>query len=282
MDEQAIARKYAPFVYLAPDEKFTPVNADSFVGRSSLSWARDGSCKDDEVASIRRVDTARLGAGGYRHQISNALCIRHGVQHPSNKLNRPQQDGKDGIPKNEGFFLNLPNDLRSGQGTSAPVYYEYAPHQYITYWFFYAFNDAPTELFDHEGDWERISVQLDGANRAQSVAYYQHKGYCTRSWRDAGKHEGHPLAYSARGTHATYAWAGGYGIAHDLAADYTGRGLGWATYARIEKARGHGWFGFGGAWGEVGEGPDTTGPLGPGAPTKDPAPQDWNRPCTRG
>jgi hypothetical protein len=34
----------------------------------------------------------------------------------------------------------------------------------VTYWLFYAFNDAPTGItgaFDHEGDWERVSVRLD-------------------------------------------------------------------------------------------------------------------------
>ncbi|MEV5499264.1 hypothetical protein AB0M50_28050 [Nonomuraea fuscirosea] len=93
------------------------------------------------------------------------------------------------------------------------AYYEYVAHQYVTYWFFYAHNDAPTALFDHEGDWERISVKLDKANRATAVAYHQYKGYCTRSWQEAGKHEGHPLAYSALGTHATYPWLGAYEIA---------------------------------------------------------------------
>ncbi|MEV5887830.1 hypothetical protein [Nonomuraea fuscirosea] len=227
------------------------------------------------------MDPARLGSGGYRHQLANRLCIDHGDQHPSNKLSRPRHDGKDGIPRGEGFYLNLPNNLRSGHGTRAPAYYEYFAHQYVTYWFFYAHNDAPTALFDHEGDWERISVQLDKANRATAVAYHQHKGYCTRSWQEAGKHEGHPLAYSALGTHATYPWLGAYEIAGGLAFDRTGRDAGWATYGNLTKARDHGWFGFGGAWGEVGEASDTTGPLGPGAPTKDSASTDWNRPCER-
>jgi hypothetical protein len=273
--------KYAPFLYLAPGERFTPIDAGAFVAQSSLSWARDQSCKDDTVAERTKVSATRLGMGGYQHQISNALCMDHGAQHHSNALTRPRQGGKGGVPKGEGFFLDFPDEQRVGQGATAPVYYEYSPHRYITYWFFYAFNDAPkpTNMFDHEGDWERISIQLDSKNRAVTVAYYQHTGYCTVPWKQAGKHDGHPLAYSARGTHATYPKAGSFPIAHGLATDATGRGAGWATYSHLANARTQGWFGYGGAWGEVGEGSDSTGPLGPSR-FKGAAPTDWNRPCS--
>jgi hypothetical protein len=273
--------RYAPFVYLAPGERFAPLDAGAFVAQSSLSWARDQGCRDDAIADRTKVNVARLGSGGYQHQIANALCINHGVQHRSNELTRPRQDGKGGVPKGEGFFLNFPNDQRSGQGTSAPVYYEYSPRHYVTYWFFYAFNDAPgpTNIFDHAGDWERISIQLDSRNRAVTVAYYQHSGYCTIPWSQAGKHDGRPLAYGARGTHATYPRAGSFPIAHGLATDTTGRGVGWATYQHLANARTQGWFGYGGAWGEVGEGSDSTGPLGPSR-FKGAAPTNWSRPCT--
>jgi len=271
---------YAPFVYLAPGERFTPMDPGSFVTQSSLSWARDQGCPDDVVAARGTIDAGRLGSGGYRHQISNAVCIRHGVQHRSDELTRPRQAGKHGVPEGEGFFLNLPNTLRGGQGTGVPVYYEYSPRNYVTYWFFYAFNDAPrpTNMFDHEGDWERISVRLDAHDHAVTVAYFEHDGYCTRPWREAGKHNGHPLAYSARGTHATYPWAGTFPIAHRLATDTTGRGAGWPTYRHLANARTQGWFGYGGAWGEVGEGSDSTGPLGPSV-FKGAVPPTWSRPC---
>lgn len=274
-------QRYAPFVYLAPGERFEPLKATSFVAESSLSWARDQGCSDDTVADRTHIDQKLLGSGGYRHQIANALCVNHGTQHPSDKLTRPRHDGKDGVPKGEGFFLNFPNERRAGQVSDAPVYYEYAPRRYITYWFFYAFNDAPkpTNAFDHEGDWERISIRLDSEERAVTVAYFEHSGYCTRSWSRAGKHDGHPLAYSARGTHATYPRAGTFPIAHGLATDTAGRGTGWATYRRLANARDQGWFGYGGAWGEVGEGSDSTGPLGP-SPAKSAAPTDWSRPCS--
>lgn len=277
----ATVRQYAPFVYLAPGERFAPLSARKFIRQSSLSWAHDSSCGDTEVAPRRTVDGTRLGSGGYQNQIADSLCIEHGDQHRSNELTRPRQGGKGDVPEDEGFFLNFPNRLRERTGTGAPAYYEYVPRSFVTYWFFSAFNDAPegTNIFDHEGDWERISVRLDDDDHAVTVAYYAHTGYCTRPWSEAGRHLGHPLAYSARGTHATYPWLGTYPIAGGLATDTTGRGAGWATYNRLRNARTQGWYGYGGAWGEVGEGSDSTGPLGPSR-FKDPAPTDWSRPCS--
>jgi hypothetical protein len=276
----AAVTRYAPFVYLSRGEQYNPMDAGAFVAQSSLSWAHD-NCPDDSVAGRTEVNAARLGNGGYHHRIADSLCVDHGAQHRSNELTRPRQGGKGGVPEAEGFFLNFPNEQRAGQGTAAPVYYEYSPRRYVTYWFFYAFNDAPppTNVFDHEGDWERISVQLDSHDKPVTVAYYQHDGYCTVPWSQAGRHRGHPLAFSAKGTHATYPRAGSFAIADGLATDTTNRGDGWATYQNVDNARTQGWFGFGGAWGEVGEGSDSTGPLGPSR-FKGAAPSDWSHSCS--
>jgi len=268
----ATVRQYAPFVYLAPRERFGPMSAGRFVGQASLSWAHDDfPCNEDhEVARRTTVDPTRLGNGGYEHQIANAVCDDHGDPHGSDELTRPRQGDKGDVPQNEGFYLNIPNSLHERRRADVPVFYEYEPRSFVTYWFFYAFNDSPgAELFDHEGDWERISVRLNDDDEAVTVAYYAHEGYCTRPWSEAGRHNGHPLAYSARGTHATYPWLGEYPIAGGLATDITGRGLGWATYERLRNARTRAWYGYGGAWGEVGERVETTGPLDPYAAADD-------------
>jgi hypothetical protein len=120
----------------------------------------------------------RPRVGRHSARSDRALCavglssVDHGVQHLSDELTRPRQSGKGSVPEGEGFFLNFPNTQRAGQGTSAPVFYEYSAHKYVTYWFFYGFNDAPAPInsFDHEGDWERISVQLDAQDSAVTVA----------------------------------------------------------------------------------------------------------------
>lgn len=276
----AVAR-YAPFVYLAPNEAYLPMDPGTFVAQSSLSWAHDSGCPDATVAARTTINAQWLGGGGYQHQVADLICAESGAEHLSNELTRPRQDGKS-IPEGEGFFLNFPNTMRSGQGATAPVYYEYSAHHYITYWFFYAFNDAPAPInsWDHEGDWERVSIQLDSSDNALTVAYYQHSGYCTLPWSQAPEKNSHPLAYSALGTHATYSRAGTFSIADGLAKDTTGAGASWATYNNsLIDARAQGWYGFGGAWGEVGAGSDSTGPLGPSV-YKTPAPGNWSQPCS--
>ena len=85
----------------------------------------------------------------------------------------------------------------------------------IQYWFSYAYNgDITTGAdFEHEGDWEHITVRLDDDNLADEVAYYQH--YCQpeiKTWEEmetgfgtrTGLDEGtHPIVFSAKGGHAS-------------------------------------------------------------------------------
>jgi hypothetical protein len=124
---------------------------------SSLRWSHDDACTDHEVAARGSVSGSRLGDGRYRHQLASGLpfCDHEGATFTSADRTRP----RDGEAGDEGFFLDLDNDARGGLGTGARVCYDYQPGNYVTYWLFYAFNDAPTGItgaFDHEGDWERI------------------------------------------------------------------------------------------------------------------------------
>jgi hypothetical protein len=76
----------------------------------------------------------------------------------------------------------------------------------VQYWFFYPFNDGKG-LFDHEGDWEHVTVQTDAMGRARSLSLAQHRNTrpgVTRSWSVVSKVGDHPIIWSARGTHASY------------------------------------------------------------------------------
>ncbi len=276
----AAVKKYAPYIYLAPGERYLPADAGNYVAHSSLAWSRDGNCPDDTIASAGTIDAAELGGGGYQHRIANAVCIDHGRQWRSNDHTRPV-DKKPGVPDWEGFFLQSPDRYTGGQGTKAPAYYEYHKHKYVTYWFFYNFNDAPgpSNLFDHQGDWEQITVRLDKKDHATTVAYFQHGESCVVPWSKAGKHNGRPLAYSALGTHATYpSLTSPTALAGGLASDTIGRGAAWSTAGHLLNARTQPWFGFGGAWGQVGSMADSTGPLGPSR-YKGAVPKAGTAPC---
>jgi hypothetical protein len=194
-------RRYAPVVRLAPGELHQPMAAVDFVAGARLRWSHDG-CPDHLLADRGTVDPSRLGSGDYRHRTATALCRHSGPDHASNQRVRPYDLFPD---SNEGMYLDLADDLRSGRGPTAPVYVDHLPGDHLTYWFFYGYNDAPAafsvlDLFDHEGDWERISIRLDDDDSPVAVAYFQHNGYCVLPWDRVPRSGTHPVVYSARGT----------------------------------------------------------------------------------
>jgi hypothetical protein len=274
--QEATAR-YAPLVYLAPGETHGPSNASQFIANSSLRWSHDSGRSDHEIAARGRVDEHRLGHGGYQHQVEGVFGGHHGDQIHSDQNVRPKDGSGDG--GNEGFFLDLDNSKHESLGsTSAPMYYEAVDGRFITFWFFYAYNAGPLPggFDNHEGDWERISVKLDDNNRATHVAYYQHNGPPEeKKWKDVPKQGSHPIVYSAKGSHASYATSGSHGLGPGgVVKDQTGKGQQWRTWQHMQNARAQDWYGYGGAWGEVGNYKDTTGPQGPSR-WKPPAPEGW-------
>jgi hypothetical protein len=155
----------------------------------------------------------------------------------------------------------------------------------ITYWFFYPYSIPPkgTKEISHEGDWERISVLVhrlkDGLWTPKSVRYHEHDGHVDVPWADVRKAPDetgvatHPRAYVAKGSHANYRRAGkfvqvlalgGFEIVRvkDDARACPSCPL-WFTWQRLVDATGEPWYGFGGAWGQVGDSSEFTGPLGP-------------------
>lgn len=263
----AAVKAYTPIVHLHEDDGNGPMNAADFIGRSELRWDHEGRCYSDSKVA-RPVDARTLGIGGYRHQKKDGFRCNHGGrEYTSAENTRPKGDGVAG---DDGFFLDLDNDARRGEGTTAPAYFEAADGAWITYWLFYGFNDF-TARFNHEGDWEKVAVYLDKNNRATGVYYSAHHGGCR-----TGAPSGRPESYAAKGSHANYPRPGTYESRQDHASD---KGPAWATQNRLEKLTDQPWYGYGGGWGEVGEFSDTTGPLGPHPQYKPSAPAPDAKPC---
>jgi hypothetical protein len=77
----------------------------------------------------------------------------------------------------------------------------------LQYWFYYPFN-AFHLLGDHEGDWEHVSVRLDGDLVPLGAWYAQHDENAPGvwlTWADLGREGEHPVVLAARGSHASYA-----------------------------------------------------------------------------
>lgn len=300
--------KYAPLVYLHPRDEFWPGDPSEFIRRSELRWSHQATvvCGDHTVAARGAVDASRLGgATPYAHNPrnpSNLLCHhREDVELTARDYTRPFDGSKrnnvlgedDGYLK-EGFFLDPENDQSLRRGIprvpgnqiypGAPVFYEYVKGQYVTYWFFFPFNEyrLPLPNFEeealqrHEGDWERISIQLDAEDNPLNVFYYHHSGGMIAQWSTINKHDGtHPVVFSAKGSHGSYPDAGFYPTELPGAMDEAAQGPKWMTWEDLADVTTQPWYGFGGAWGEVSgliiietplgtlSGGDYTGPLGP-------------------
>jgi len=77
----------------------------------------------------------------------------------------------------------------------------------VQYWFFYPYNHAPLPFFNHEGDWEHVTVELQPNGDPRGVSFAQHRNNDPgeyRSWAAVRRLGEHPIVLSARGTHASY------------------------------------------------------------------------------
>jgi RTX calcium-binding nonapeptide repeat (4 copies) len=303
-------RRWAPLVHLYPGERYRPTTAYEYIQMAALRFAHSG-CFDHEIKSKGTIDVFKLSSKAwhpgaswtktpYYHPKARIGCIGHsGREYSTAEHTRPHDKGALGnsrVMRGEGFFLDIPNNAESRAGSSpdtAPVYYECCFQLAgggwaITYWFFYAYDDKPVAggfaSQKHEADWERISVRFDSALEPQSVVFFAHDatrrypGYLEWPWSAVEKAAGHPVVYSAQGSHASYPGAGTWelnGLGNWFADDYAGAGEPWRTWQHIANARRQAWWGYGGAWGQDHNLGFNSGPLGP-SPWKYPYPKAWD------
>lgn len=299
--------KYAPLVYLHSNDAYRPGDPMTFIRGSALRWSHQSPslrCGDYTDAERGEVDAARLGQSAslpYVHwpriNTENSCDLRTNIpplaayEHtrPFDGSERHNVLGQEEGYLREGYYLDPDdedNELRAGIGVGAPVFYEYVPRKYVAYWFFYPYNEFRLEnpqvgssfpIQSHEGDWERVSIQLDAENLPVNIFFYGHSGGLLAHWSTIHLYDGtHPIVFSAKGGHASYPEVGEYNTElcvpfRGCALDRTDAGMQWRTWDNLLKVESQPWYGFGGAWGEVGElpaigelsGSHWTGPLGP-------------------
>jgi Tol biopolymer transport system component len=260
--------RYAPLVYLHPRERYWPMSAADFIELSALRW-RHGSCFHD-LASRGSVNPVRLGrrsSAPYEHQAAVG-CTDRGRIYAATEYTRPhgKEARRGGVPAGNGFVLAFDGLFVSGTTSGsdvpgfyagAPVYYQYVPRHFVTYWFFYGF--SVTAGVSHQGDWERISVCLDRLDHATGAIYHQHNERLPVRLDGVPRFGSHPIVYSAKGSHASYRTAG----FRRKTLDYRKEGLIWPTWQDLANVLQEPWYGFGGSWGRAGATKEGTGPLGP-------------------
>jgi len=77
----------------------------------------------------------------------------------------------------------------------------------LQFWLYHPFNATPVFLFDHESDWEHVTVELDAAGTPRTLALARHADNAPGvrvPWAQVPREDDHPFVLSARGTHASY------------------------------------------------------------------------------
>jgi hypothetical protein len=247
--DAAVATRFAPLVFLAQGESNLPMDATNYARQSALFFANDARCEDAGVAD--RVEPRKLGKGPEVYKTGGCSL--------TDDSSMAVTDDPAKFPEHTGFYLRPADSTRSGEGAGAPVYWEYHEQDgkaaYV-YWFFYGYNGAINE---HEGDWERIAVQIQ-AGKPVAVTFFGHgRDPCVMPWQDQqlGKSGEHAQIYSAKGSHASYPTTA------NLSIDQRSAGTQWNTWERLRPTDQEPWFGYRGWWGEQSWAPASDGPIGP-------------------
>jgi hypothetical protein len=133
------------------------------------------------------------------------------------------------------------------------------------FWLFYGYNYSNFGFsLSHQGDWESVTLQVidDNITGAWLSAHGNDTFYKRSDLIVETSGNIQTLyVYSARGTHANYSRPGDW---HTLGSDHAADGgYQWVVSDKTEDLETAPWRDYAGAWGEVGEVKDTTGPLGP-------------------
>lgn len=200
--ERDLARMFRPVLLFDADEVYVPLDIDSFLAETveeapahqvctSVDWAPD-DCHGVATSRDLFVESTHLDiAGG----------LRGGADL------RPEQGALAG-PRQR-IYYRLSNE---------------GARSHLDYWWFFRFNSSPVAgrftclsglairnltCFDHEGDWEGLTVTLDRrSGEPLSVTYSGHGKPHTYEWSKLESNESlqgtHPLAYVAYGSHASY------------------------------------------------------------------------------
>ena len=263
--ERQLMLTFAPEVRLHPADWTRPANVDWYLTKVALRFSHD-HCSDHQVLALGEATQANLAQ--QTHPTENLVCF-----HTSTI-------DKSSDPHGE-LFLQ-PEDDAVHEGLSSPSEWRMYGHVKksstvargydVQFWFFYAY-DFAAYGFNHEGDWEHITVSTTASGELVSVWYAEHN-YGTRYTKsDLSWNGTHPIVYSAIGTHASYPRAGDWPTHYPTFTDRTKAGgpawQGWKNIVNVgEKAHpmeGQTFIQYGGRWGEIGALGGTSGPMTPSA-----------------
>jgi hypothetical protein len=274
VDERAL--RYAPLLRFTRDETYFPIDPSTFVERSHLRRYGWSDQVRDAVWHPRRScwESAPTGlpasADALGPDLNDACRLiqfeARGTESGNNR--RPCDTRNLWRGRRAGYALELAQpltrDLRGVAGAAPWLLFDrytietaVGTREVISYWFFYALRATAQA---HEGAWEHVSLVLSGVGATPLVRFEGPGGAMSFGLDDVETVEGtHPVLYVESGSHAMYRTAQEIGA--ESADDYAVLLRAWRLEPRRVAAMS--WSCFDGAWGRVGGGPRTTGPLGP-------------------
>lgn len=274
IDERVL--RYAPVLRYTRDEMYFPIDPSTFVEKSLLrryGWSEDVR---DAVWHPRRScwESAPVGLPASADALGpdlNDACrlIQFEARGTEAGYNRRPCDAQNlWHGRRAGYALELAQplsrDLRGVPGAAPWLLYDrysietaVGSREVIGYWFFYGLRATAQA---HEGAWEHVSLVLSGVGAAPLVRFEGPAGAMTFSLDDVETVDHtHAVLYVESGSHVMFRTAAEIGAAR--AGAYSVLLRSWRLEPRRIAALG--WSCFDGAWGRVGGGPRTTGPLGP-------------------
>jgi hypothetical protein len=196
--EQTLAERYAPLVYIEPEESNYPVNVDWFLARTRMQYHEDcfglfGNDVDNDIGP-NPVGNQLIAPLPNTVWEQNPSCGEDdtGCNHPPHHLIRTNASDPDGdyslgplttgYSDQQTFVLNDVSDSDKAGSIDPRDWVTYF-HAYptagggimIQYWHVFAYNEFGAEFDNHGGDWDTsIQVQLDDHLAPVLVWYSRH------------------------------------------------------------------------------------------------------------
>ena len=203
-----LATSFRPVLAFTGGEHWRPLDIPHFLGESHRI-CRGASACDPAASTIVTTpdDLANYPFPDARIDIEGRADHPEDYQSPSCGSNGTSLYDCD-IGPDTSYYYNI---ARSSGG-----------YTYLDYWFFYRYNEAPDASgalgYNHEGDWESVSVAPSrDASHVEFASFSEHGKWfsylasnltCGANWQGPGSCSAtgqRVLSYVARGTHANYA-----------------------------------------------------------------------------
>ena len=208
-DLRGLAQRFSPRLRFDSDEQFFPVDVDQLLRRR-------GSDGGHRVCRHLRLEDSCEPVDSYRDLLDpydEYIDFEGGARLGKDLVDR---DNRLRLPRR--IYVQAVEDEQRGR-------------LHLAYWWFMRYNVSPvapernclpgftvaeTTCFDHEGDWEGITVTLaaDGDDprapyapehwRPESASFASHSAITRWDWDTLDVDDTHPFVYVALGSHAAY------------------------------------------------------------------------------